>query len=139
MKRMEFICNPTNDQIDHFDSTKTPIFDYLLPHYSRLTHLFVSSTEVSYNLFRFLPRTLVELEIQAFNHVGTFVFSPVILEALSSPAVRLESLRSFKLHDLAEAWEDEHIDAIERACYSRGIDFSFEVPEVDLMDEDEDW
>ncbi|GAA6003228.1 hypothetical protein JCM10207_001810 [Rhodosporidiobolus poonsookiae] len=124
MKHMQFLSNPTVDDLAFFDDTATPIFDRLLPSYTHLESLRVSATEVSFYVFRLIPPSLAHLEIQAFNHVSTFVFSPQLLLDLANPA-NASGLRSFSVHDAAEAWDERDIAALRQACEKRGIDFWF--------------
>ncbi|GAA6029508.1 hypothetical protein JCM8097_003713 [Rhodosporidiobolus ruineniae] len=124
LKHLEFFSNPTLDDLAHFDSFALPIFDRLLPYYSQLEHLAVSATEVSTNVFRLLPPTLTSLEIQAFNHVSTFLYTDQLVEDLREP-MYAQGLSSLRVNDAAEAWEGPDIQSLREACEARGIDFIF--------------
>ncbi|GAA5922241.1 hypothetical protein JCM6882_008174, partial [Rhodosporidiobolus microsporus] len=58
IKHMLFITNPTIDNLVQFDTSATPIFDRLLPFYTNLETLAVSSTEVSSSVIRLAPPSL---------------------------------------------------------------------------------
>ncbi|GAA5920160.1 hypothetical protein JCM6882_006359, partial [Rhodosporidiobolus microsporus] len=66
------------------------------------------------------------LEIQAFNHRSTFVFTPQLAADLRDPTLAT-GLRSLRVHDAAEAWEEADIEALRAACEERGIDFHFKL------------
>ncbi|GAA6036990.1 hypothetical protein JCM8097_005494 [Rhodosporidiobolus ruineniae] len=116
--------DPTLDDLAHFDSFALPIFDRLLPYYTQLEHLAVSATEVSTNVFRLLPPTLTSLEIQAFNHVSTFLYTDQLVDDLREP-MYAQGLRRLRVNDAAEAWEAPDIQSLREACEARGIDFIF--------------
>lgn len=124
MRKFRYISNPTLDELSNFNAHVTPIFDRLLPHYEQLERLFVSATEISTNLFRLLPPCLRDLEVQSFNHHGTFVFSRVVLLALQDASLDFR-LETFTVHDAAEVWEEDSIAAMRVACRARGISFFF--------------
>lgn len=124
MKKLRYISNPTLDELNNFNVNVTPIFDRLLPHYQQLERLSVSATEVSTNLFRLLPPCLRDLEVQSFNHHGTFVYSNVLLLALRDQSFNF-TLETFTVHDAAEVWEEESVELVRAACRSRGITFFF--------------
>ncbi|GAA5833827.1 hypothetical protein JCM11251_005978 [Rhodosporidiobolus azoricus] len=126
MKHMLFITNPTIDKLVHVDLTATPIFDQLLPAYTSLETLSVSSTEVSSSVMRLVPSSLQALEIQAFNHQSTFVYTPQLAADLRNPTLAT-GLKSLRIHDAAEAWEEADIAVLRRACAERGIDFHFKL------------
>ncbi|BGP13627.1 hypothetical protein JCM10213v2_001559 [Rhodosporidiobolus nylandii] len=124
MRQMQFLCNPTFEDLALFDSAAEPIFDRLLPSYTRLETLAISATELSSSVFRLLPPSVEALEIQAFNHVSTFRFTPGLAADIRDSRYAT-GLKSLRVHDAAEAWEEEHIQALEEACEARGIVFYF--------------
>ena len=111
-----------------------PIFDLLLPLQKNLGHLIVSATDVSTNLFRLLPPNLAIVDIQSFNHVGSFVFSHRLIDHLRDPNVKLESLKTLTVHDAAEGWKEEDVSALGKACEARGIRFLF-YPDDEMSEE----
>ncbi|GAA5868802.1 hypothetical protein JCM8547_002832, partial [Rhodosporidiobolus lusitaniae] len=124
MKSMLFLCNPTLEDLAHFDPAAQPIFDRLLPFYAQLETLSISATELSSSVFRLIPPSLLALEIQAFNHVSTFIYTPQLAADLRNPAYAT-GLKSLRVHDAAEAWDEQDIHSLAAACEARGIDFTF--------------
>ncbi|BGP13618.1 hypothetical protein JCM10213_007794 [Rhodosporidiobolus nylandii] len=124
MKHLSFMSNPTLDDLALFDQTQQPIFDRLLPMYTQLETLSVSATEVSAEVFRLIPPSLKSLEVQAFNHVSMFRFTPQMVQDLATP-VFAKGLKSVRVHDAAEAWEELDIAQLKTACETRGIEFWF--------------
>ncbi|GAA5991135.1 hypothetical protein JCM11641_004042 [Rhodosporidiobolus odoratus] len=124
MHHMLFLCNPTFRDLAFFDATAEPIFDRLLPSFTSLETISVSATEISTSVFRLVPPSLLALEVQAFNHVSTFVYAPQLVEDLRNPRYA-PGLKSLVIHDAAEAWEAEHIEELARACEEREVEFTF--------------
>jgi hypothetical protein len=124
MRQFRYISNPTLDELQNFNINVTPIFDRLLPHYHQLERLFTSATEISTNLFRLLPPCLRDLEIQSFNHHGTFGYSNTLLTALQDESLEFH-LKTLTVHDAAEVWDEDSVLAIRAACRVRGIMFYF--------------
>ncbi|GAA5977017.1 hypothetical protein JCM11641_002228 [Rhodosporidiobolus odoratus] len=116
--------DPTFDDLTFFDATAEPTFDRLLPSLTSLEVLSVSATEISTSVFRLIPPSLLALEVQAFNHVSTFVYHPDLIADLRNPRYSV-GLKSLRVHDAAEAWEVEHIQELTRACEEREIEFAF--------------
>ncbi|ORY89798.1 hypothetical protein BCR35DRAFT_300291 [Leucosporidium creatinivorum] len=126
IKLLRFVCNPTLEQLELFDpSTHEPIFDQLLPYQQHLQRLSISATEISTNIFRLIPPSLVNLEIQSFNHVGSFIYSQHLIDHLLDPSLDLGALESLVLYDSADAWVEENVEAMRHACEARGIRFTF--------------
>ncbi|KAL8293134.1 hypothetical protein RQP46_000828 [Phenoliferia psychrophenolica] len=129
------VSNPSSHELDIFDAPYTPSFDRLLPHFSRLERLYVSGTEISSNFFRLLPPCLRHLTIRSLNPRAIFGYSQVLIDALKDPLLQI-SLRTFTVRDILEAWEDDELDAMARACRARGIVFVL-IPDAE-PDSDED-
>lgn len=124
LRKLRYISNPTLEELGNTNVNLTPIFDRLLPHYHQLEKLSVSATEVSTNLLRLLPPCLKDLEVQSFNHHGTFMFSNVLLLALKDESIEFK-LETFTVLDAAEVWEAENVELVRSACRARGIIFQF--------------
>jgi len=101
------------------------MFDQLLPYQQHLHRLSISATEISTNMFRLIPPSLVHFEIQSFNHVGSFIFSQRLIEPLLDPSLEFGALESLVLYDSADAWLEENVEAMAQACEARGIRFTF--------------
>lgn len=62
-----------------------PVFDRVLPYFTRLEKFSVSASEVSIDLFRLLPPCVRHVRIQAFNHLASFYYSGRLIECLEDP------------------------------------------------------
>lgn len=126
LKHLRFISNPTSDELDNFDESTKAFLDHLFPKFQALETLSVSATDISIALFRSVPPTLRHLTIQSYNHRAIFSKDRAdeLLETLRDGNLDIR-LETFKLYDLAEAWE-ELIPELREAFVARGIEFSFE-------------
>ncbi|GAA5900799.1 hypothetical protein JCM6882_007667 [Rhodosporidiobolus microsporus] len=123
MKQLVFLCK---QDLELFNPAIQPLFDRLVSVYPRLETVSISATELSPSVIRLLPPSLAALEIQAFNHVSTFVFTPQLVTDLKDVRFAI-GLKSLRVHDAAEAWAEEDIESLRGACRARGIEFHFDV------------
>ncbi|KAL8286295.1 hypothetical protein RQP46_004783 [Phenoliferia psychrophenolica] len=123
------VSNPSSFELDVFDQPYTPAFDRLLPHFEKLTRLFISATEISSDFLRLLPPTLRHLTIRSFNPRSTFTFSERMVKCLRDLSLEL-FLETFTVRDVVEDWEEEDLQVMVDACRARGIEFVL-VPDSD--------
>ncbi|KAI5479793.1 hypothetical protein MNV49_002605 [Pseudohyphozyma bogoriensis] len=137
VKTLQYCSNPTLDELERFDDDAVPLFDRVLRHFTRLTSLSVSSTNISSNLFRILPPSLVALRVQAFNDRSLLGFGNTLMTALADPSLTIH-LRELVIVDTTELWGGEaNINAVAVACAARGIDFEFKDDSI-MTDEVDD-
>ncbi|GAA5886552.1 hypothetical protein JCM16303_006606 [Sporobolomyces ruberrimus] len=124
MKRLHFISNPTEEDLAHFDSHATPIFDLLLPRYRKLEHLSVTATELSYRLFRILPPSLLKLEITSLNDAAQYFLDLQLLNDLEDHSLEI-SLKELVVRDQAQGYDPVLLKKFEERCRKRGVEFVF--------------
>ncbi|KAI5475977.1 hypothetical protein MNV49_000536 [Pseudohyphozyma bogoriensis] len=132
VQTLEFLSNPTVDQLEDFDPDVEPTFDRILPLFRNLRFLAVSTTDISNNLFRLLPPCLKRLRLHGYSTRGLVGNDVEMLNALADPAVDIH-LEELSVFDTAEAWGgQEGIALLHRALAARGVRLSY------LRDPEED-
>lgn len=124
LRRLTYITNPSNEDLQLLPSPTTPILDFLLPHFLRLSHLSTSATDLSssQNLWRRFPPSLRHFEVQSFNHSPAFVHTEEMVKDLEDKEVPVE-LETFGLRD--GAWTPGQVRAVDKVCAARGVSFQF--------------
>ncbi|KAI5477845.1 hypothetical protein MNV49_005830 [Pseudohyphozyma bogoriensis] len=125
VQTLEFLSNPTIDQLEGFDPDVEPTLDRILPLFKNLRFLAVSTTDISNNLFRLLPPSLKTLRLHGFSTRGMVGIGTEMHNALADLAVDIH-LEELSVFDTAEAWGgQEGIAVLERACAARGVRLSY--------------
>lgn len=134
LRNLQLLVNPPLEDIANFDASLVPALDRLLPHFTRLTNLVVSATEISNRLFPLLPMCLRHLEIRSFGPRSLFYFDDCLLDSLEDEAldIRLETL---VVRDVLSEWDEDELEELSDACLARGVRFSF-LPDAPLVVEE---
>ncbi|ORY73437.1 hypothetical protein BCR35DRAFT_354122 [Leucosporidium creatinivorum] len=139
LRHLHFLGNPSFEELEtdyetYAATNLVPALDLALPFLSNLETLAVSATDISTSFLALLPPRLHYVKIRAYSPYG-FERPSRILEMLQESAVDLKSLRELEVQDSSERWPIELRLAVEEACESRGVRFSFV---LDDAGEDED-
>ncbi|GAA5969717.1 hypothetical protein JCM11641_008015 [Rhodosporidiobolus odoratus] len=134
VKDMRYLSNPIHSELEHLAASppSRPLFDVLLPSFTRLTSLRTSATDISPLSLLSLPPNLQSLHIRSLNVHSRFTCS-ALLEVLDrKDLVFPEAFRELTVVDAPEMWEREGrdetaLEEVRERLGQRGVSFVFKM------------
>ncbi|KAI5475541.1 hypothetical protein MNV49_001202 [Pseudohyphozyma bogoriensis] len=125
VEEVRVLSNPTFEELGRWREVKPPLWDRLLPQFTRAKSLETSATEISSTALRLLPATLESMRVQSFNPRSVFRLDEEMRRVLEDESVDW-GLREVTVLDTWDAWGGvEGVREVRRRWEKKGVRWEF--------------